>query len=53
MIYLRESIDTYKTTVILNAQKKQISSYWDTEFCSTDIVFLEDEKKVVRWNLIK
>lgn len=37
--YLSEHIDTYKTTTILNAQKRQIASYGDTEFCSADIIF--------------
>lgn len=51
--YLSEHIDTYKTTTILNAQKRQIASYWDTEFCSVDIIFLEDEQQIERWNLVK
>ena len=51
--YLSEHIDTYKTTTILNAQKRQIASYWDTEFCSVDIIFLEDDQQIERWNLVK
>lgn len=51
--YLSEHIDTYKTTTILNAQKRQIASYWDTEFCSVDIIFLEAEQQIARWNLVK
>ena len=51
--YLSEHIDTYKTTTILNAQKRQIASYGDTEFCSADIIFLEAEQQIARWNLVK